>query len=123
MEERKLPRRNKEIAIAETIVEEFLKGPSGAQVSSVPGNTRLLGIYKDTERVFYIELSEEFRRNFQGDALTEYFVLKGLYESLISNIPDLQDVKVLIEGREAETLGGHLYLSYPLKDMISYENE
>jgi hypothetical protein len=30
-------------------------------------------------------------------------------------------VKILIEGREIETLGGHFYLSYPLKNMVSYE--
>jgi len=123
IEERRLPRRTKEIAIAETLVEEFLKGPAGGVQSNIPQNVRLLSIYKDGDRIFYIDLSDEFRRNFHGDALIEFLLLKGLYESLISNIQDVQDVKVLIEGREVDTLGGHLYLSYPLKDMVSGEYE
>ncbi|MBS1233295.1 MAG: hypothetical protein H6R42_949, partial [Nitrospirae bacterium] len=51
----------------------------------------------------------------------EFLLLKGLYESIISNVQDIQDVKILIEGKETETLGGHLFLLYPLKDMVSHE--
>ncbi len=121
IEERKLPRRTVQIAIAEATVEEYLKGPAGAAASNIPRDVRLLGLYKDTDRILYVDLSDEFRRNFQGDALSEFLVLRGLYESLVSNIQDIQDVKVLIEGKEIETLGGHLYLLYPLKDMVSHE--
>ncbi len=123
MEERRLQRRTTQIAIAEAAVEEFLKGPLGIKMSDIPKDARLLGIYRDENRILYIDLSEEFRRNFQGDALAEFLLLKGLYESVISNLDDIEDIKVIIEGREIETLGGHLYLSYPLKDIVSYEYE
>ncbi|MDP3260348.1 MAG: hypothetical protein Q8M34_07160, partial [Thermodesulfovibrionales bacterium] len=53
------------------------------------------------------------------DAAAEFLLLRGLYESLMSNVYDINDVKILIEGREMESLGGHLYLSYPLKDIVS----
>jgi hypothetical protein len=36
-------------------------------------------------------------------------------------VQDIQDVKILIEGKEIETLGGHLSLFYPLKDTIFHE--
>lgn len=121
IEERRLLRRTAQIAIAEAIVEEFLKGPVNMKISDMPKDARLLGIYRDENRMLYIDLSDEFRRNFQGDALMEFLLLKGLYESLISNLGEIEDVKVLIEGREIETLGGHLCLSYPLKDMVLYE--
>ncbi len=121
LEERRLPRRTVQIAIAEATVEEYLKGPAGAAVSNIPRGARLLGLYKDADRTLYVDLSDEFRRNFQGDAVTEFFLLKGLYESIISNIHDIQDIKILIEGNEIETLGGHLYLLYPIKDIGSLE--
>jgi hypothetical protein len=121
MQERKRPRRTAQLAIAEAAVEEFLKGPGEGVMSAIPSDSKLLGVYKDTEQILYVDLSDEFRRNFQGDAYAEFFLLKGLYESLISNVPDIQDVKVLIEGKEIETLGGHLYLLYPLKDIVSPE--
>jgi hypothetical protein len=121
IEERRLPRRTGQVAIAEAAVEEFLKGPSNDSALKIPKNTKLLCLYKGADRIIYLDLSDEFRRNFQGDVFAEFLLLKGLYESIISNVEEVEDVKVLIEGKEAETLGGHLYLLYPLKDMVSYE--
>ncbi len=119
MEERRPPRRKGSTAVAEAIVEEYLRGSAVATVSFFPRGARLLGVYRGTDGVLYVDLSDEFRRNFQGDALAEFLLLKGIYESLIANIQDVQDVKLLIEGKELESLGGHLSLSQPLKDLVS----
>jgi hypothetical protein len=121
VEERRLPKMAGHNAIAEDTIEEYFKGPAGTAASIIPKDVKLLGLYKGEDHMLYVDLSDEFRRNFQGDAIGEFLLLKGLYESIISNVEDVQDVKVLIEGKEVETLGGHLYLLYPLKDMVSYE--
>jgi len=121
MEERRPPKKTGSTAIAEATVEEYLRGAAVTSISLMPKNARLLGIYRGTDGILYVDLSEEFRRNFQGDVFGEFLLLKGLYESLISNVQDIQDVKILIEGKEVETLGGHLMLMYPLKDMVSHE--
>jgi Sporulation and spore germination len=121
IEERRLPRRILPMAIAEAVVEQYLKGPVDAKESDMPQDAKFLSLYRGADGVLYVDLSEEFRKNFRGDALTEFLVLKGLYQSIISNVEDIQDVKVLIEGKETETLGGHLYLLFPLKDIVSYE--
>jgi spore germination protein GerM len=119
--ERKVVGRTRQSAIADAVIEEFFKGPGAGTPSPIPQNVRLLGLYRDSSRILYVDLSDELRRNFQGDALSEYLLLKGLYESLISNLQDVQDVKVLIEGKEAESLGGHFYLKYPLKNIVAYD--
>jgi spore germination protein GerM len=121
MTERKIPKRISSMAIAEAVVEEFFKHPVAEGASTIPLNVKLLGLYKDEAQMLYVDLSDEVRRNFQGDALSEYLLLDGLYESLVSNVPDFQDVKILVEGQELETLGGHLYLKYPLKNVFSTE--
>lgn len=121
MTEKVLPRRTKESAIIEAVIEEYFKGPGEEQPSCIPRNVKLLGLYKGADQILYVDLSDELRRNFQGDALQEYLLLQGLYESLISNLEDVSDVKVLVDGKEIETLGGHVYLKYTLKDAISYD--
>lgn len=120
--EKRVPRRTKQSAIAEAAIEEYFRGPGNKRVQHIPGNVKLLGLYKDEAQTLYVDLSDELRRNFQGDALAEYLLLKGLYESLISNLQDVQDIKILVEGKEMETLGGHFYLKYPLKNTVSYES-
>jgi spore germination protein GerM len=119
VEERRLPRRNVPVAIAEAAVEQYLRGPIDTKSSSIPKDTKILGIYKGADGILYLDLSDDFRRNFRGDAFTEFLLLKGLYQSIIANVEDILDVKILIEGKEIETLGGHLYLLYPLKDIVS----
>jgi Sporulation and spore germination len=121
MTEKLLPRRTREEAITEAVIEEYFKGPGDGQASYIPRNVKLLGIYKGADNILYVDLSDEVRRNFQGDALQEYLLLRGLYESLISNLETVSDIKVLIDGKEIETLGGHVYLKYTLKDAVSYE--
>jgi spore germination protein GerM len=121
MTEREIPKRNSNTAIAEAVIEEFFKPTAAKGISAIPQNVKLLGLYKDEGQMLYIDLSDEVRRNFQGDAMTEYLLLKGLYESLVSNVQDFQDCKILIEGKEVETLGGHFYLKYALKNTFSAE--
>ena len=122
MEERKVQRRTSQMAIAEAVIREFLKGPANAKISGIPGDAKLLGLYKADDGILYVDLSDEFRRNFGGDVVAEFLLLKGLFESLISNVPDITDVKLLIEGREMESLGGHIYIIYPLRDIVSSDS-
>ena len=116
MTERKIPRRISSGSIAEAVVEEFFKITSTD--SPVPQGVKTLGMYRDAAQNLYLDLSDEVRRNFQGDALSEFILLKGLYDSLAANLQDFQDLKILVEGKEIESLGGHFYLKYPLKGIL-----
>lgn len=118
MVEKKIPKRTKQIALAEAVIEEFFKGNEDSRETNIPKGVKFLGLYRDDENILYIDLSDELRRNFQGDALSEYLILKGIYESLISNLRDFNDFKILVDGKELETLGGHFYLKYKLKSTV-----
>ena len=119
--EKRVPKRTKQMTIADAVIEEYFKGPGNGLTSQVPSNVKLLGLYKDSSQMLYLDFSDELRRNFQGDALAEFLLLKGIYESLISNLQDVRDITILVEGKEAETLGGHLYLKFPLKNTVAYD--
>lgn len=119
MEERRVRRQPSTAAMAGSVIEEFLKGPSIEQDSLVPEGVRLLSTFVGKDGILYVDLSDEMRRNFQGDAYAELLLLKGLYESVISNIAGIEDIKVLIEGKEIESLGGHISILYPLKNTVT----
>lgn len=121
IEERKVQVKAAKMSLAQTVVEEFLKGPSNIKDSGMPNNIKLLGIYKGEDGILYIDLSDDARRNFGGDVMSEFLLLKGLYESIMSNVPDIMDIKLVVEGREMETLGGHIYIIYPLKEILSQD--
>lgn len=80
----------------------------------------LRDLYLDEEGIIYIDLGSEIKKNFRGDAYGEMKVLSGLFNGIKNIIPGLSAIKILIEGSEAETFGGHIDISRPLGEEIAY---
>jgi hypothetical protein len=105
--------------MVENAVLEYLKGPSEGAVSYIPEGTQLLGLFSGSDGIIYLDLSHEFRSSFQGDAYEEFLLLRGLYESVMSNADDVSGLKVLIEGNEVDTIGGHISLQGTLGSAVA----
>ena len=101
-------RRNNILAVAEEAIKRHIK-PYGAD---------LLDLYMDKEGIIYIDLSNGLRKGFRGDALEEYSIIVGLYRVLKEEVPDFKAFKLLIEGRETESFGGHLSILRPIGEVI-----
>ena len=114
VEDRKILTSSLPVIFAEGLVNEYLKGLQGGLEE-----TKLIAVYQDRANIFYIDLSDDFRRNFSGDVRQEYYLLKSLYSTVIGNIMGAEDVKILIEGKEIESIGGHFYSLYPLKATVA----
>ncbi len=109
-EDKIVPNKPLPVAMAEAALTEYLKGLKAGHK-----DTKLLGVYRDRNNVFYIDLSDEFRRNFSGDVRQEYYLLKSLFDTVVSNVAGAEDVRLLIDGKEIESIGGHYYSLYGLK--------
>lgn len=119
MEERRAPKIATPMSTVEAVMSEFLEGPAGVTESPVPEGAAFLGAYPGLNGILYLDFSEELRRNFNGSALDEFLLLRGLYESILTNARGISEVRVLIEGREVESIGGHISLLEPLGDAVS----
>jgi len=82
-----------------------------------PYNVKLLDIYVKDE-ISYINLSGELRRDFKGDAFEEWSLIAGLYKALKENIPEMTAMKILIEGKDVESFGGHIDISGPVGALV-----
>jgi hypothetical protein len=112
-EDRTLAGSSLPVKLAESILQEYFRG-----FKSDLKNTVVRGVYEDRNKVLYVDLSDEFRRNFSGDARYEYYLLKSLYQTLVTNISEISDVKLLVEGREIESAGGHMLILVPLRESV-----
>jgi hypothetical protein len=112
-EDRTVPNKPLPVAMADVVIEEYLKG-----LREGLKDAKLLGVYRDRNNVLYIDLSDEFRRNFYGDARQEYYLLKSLFDTVVANIVGTEDVRLLIEGKETESIGGHFSILYGLKGIM-----
>ncbi len=102
----------------EAALREFLESaPSSGKGSYTPRGAMLLGVYRGKDGILYVDLSNDFRG--KADATAEFLLLRALYETVMANTEGIKDIKVLIEGKEVETLGGHLPLLYPLGRVVA----
>ncbi|GBD97555.1 MAG TPA: hypothetical protein ENG83_01435 [Nitrospirae bacterium] len=97
------------LVVAENIIRKYVK----------PYRVRLLDLYMDKEGVIYIDFGGELIKNFNGDALEELRIIAGLYEGIKSTVPGFTALKILIEGREAESFGGHIDILKPIGGEIA----
>jgi hypothetical protein len=102
-------RKDSAIVIVENIVRKYLESYS----------TSLLDLYVDKDGVIYIDIGKEIIKNFKGDAYEEYNVIAGLCSAIKANMPDFTALKIIIDGQEAESFGGHIDISRPIRGDIS----
>ncbi len=108
------------IKSTEVALTELFSGKNIPNRSSIPADVKLLGLYYGVDKILYVDVSSELKKNFQGDATAELMLLKSIFETVINNM-EAEDVKVLIDSAEAESLGGHFYLRYPLRRTVTQE--
>ncbi len=96
--------RARTIVTIEDVIRDYIK----------PYGIKLLDLYMDRQGIVYIDLSDEIRKNFEGDAGKEYSFIAGLYSSIKKSVRNISAIKLLIDGREAESIGGHIDISRPI---------
>ncbi|MBU1168042.1 MAG: GerMN domain-containing protein [Proteobacteria bacterium] len=111
-EERLIAHPETPVEFARTIIEWLIRGPRQGLVRTLPGESVLRALYIHEETAF-VDLSQETCDNHPGGVQTEYLTIVSIANSLILNIPEIKRVKIIIEGRECETLAGHIDISQP----------
>lgn len=122
METRAMERVFSQKKILRGALEEFLKGPSGVERNIIPEGSILLGVYMGNDGLAYINFSEDFKRNFHGDALDEFLLLRAVYETAVSNV-NVEDVKILVDNKETDSVGGHFEADRPLKHLVRRDTQ
>ena len=95
------------------IVEALIDGPRNALVSTIPQGTSLRAFHLVENDTVYVDLSKEVKENHPGGARSELMTIYSLVNSIVLNLPEVNAVKILIDGQEELTLAGHIDLRDP----------
>ena len=68
-------------------------------------------VYLVTPGVAVIDVNSAFANGHRSGVLEEELTVASLIQTLVANIPDILRVKILVDGKERETLAGHADLS------------
>ena len=113
--ERRLERRAELSAQARVILEAQLAEPPAPLLSPIPLGTRVLALYLTDRGDAFVDLSEEVTLGHSGGSLEELFTVYAIVNALTANLPAINAVQILINGREVDTLVGHVDLQRPLE--------
>jgi spore germination protein GerM len=83
-------------------------------VSAVPPGTKLRALFVTPQGEAYVDLSGEVSRAHPGGSLNELLTIYTIVDALTANLPAVSAVQLLVDGKEADTLAGHIDLRRPL---------
>jgi len=98
---------------ARAIVEAQL-APAPPLVSAIPAETKLRDVYVTERGDAFVDLSGEVVSKHTGGSLDEIFTVYTIVNALTENLPAIKRVQILVNGKEVDTLAGHVDLRHPL---------
>lgn len=118
-EERNLISTTHAVEKGRAIVNDLIKGPKTELIRTIPTGTRLNAFYIGQDGTAYVDLSENVMNKSPGGCKSEILTVYSIVNSLILNTPEIESVKILVNGRETPTLAGHVDIRYPFTaDML-----
>ena len=105
---------------ARRIVEAQLAAAPAPYVSPIPAGTKLRALYVGDRGDAFVDLSGEVRAAHSGGSLDELFTTYAIVNALTVNLPAITRVQILVDGKEVDTLAGHVDLRRPLQKNLKW---
>ncbi len=99
---------------AKRIVEAEIDPPPPPLASALPAATRLRGLFVTDRGEAYVDFSRDLVSGHPGGSLNELLTVYSVVDALAANLPAVRSVQILVDGREVDTLAGHVDLRRPL---------
>jgi germination protein M len=120
--EQEVPYGEGTIEQAKRILEAELAAPPADHLSAIPAGTKLKALYLTSKGEAYVDLSRELQSNHPGGTTGETLTVYSLVDTLTANLPAITGVQLLIDGKEIDSLAGHLDLRRPFEQNLIYAN-
>lgn len=111
--ERDVPLAATPAAQARAIVDAQLAPVDPPLVSAIPAGTTVRAVFL-TGTEAYVDLSGEAITPHAGGSTAEALAVYTIVHTLTTNLPAVTAVQILVDGKEVDTLAGHLSLRRPL---------
>lgn len=112
--EHEVPFAEQTVAQARHIVEAQLAPVQAPLVSAIPQGSALRAIFLAPDGTAFVDLSREVSTAHPGGSLNELLTIYTIVQALTTNLPAISGVQLLIDGKEVDTLAGHVDLTRPL---------
>ena len=112
--ERDIVEGNVPVEQARYVLEAQFRGVEPPLTSTIPEGTLVRAVYLTDRGDAFVNLSREISSRHSGGSLGELLTIYTIVNAVTVNVPTIRAVQILIEGREVDTLAGHVDLRRPL---------
>jgi len=96
------------------VTAQLTETPPSPYVSVFPAGTMLRAFYVTERGDAFVDLSPEVVSGHPGGSLNELLTVYAIVDAVTGNLPAVKRVQILIDGKEVDTLAGHVDLRRPL---------
>lgn len=106
-----LPLSRDPVLRAKQILNTLLAGPVDSEARTLPPDAALLAFYILSDGTGVADFSEGLATGIPSGIQSEQLAVDSITRTLQANVPQVQQLKILIHGQEVDTLAGHLDLT------------
>ncbi|HTI38799.1 MAG TPA: GerMN domain-containing protein [Vicinamibacterales bacterium] len=104
---------------ARAILEAQL-APALPLVSAIPAGTKLKQVFVTERGDAFVDFSADITAGHPGGSLEETLTVYTVVDVLAVNLPAITHVQILVDGKEVDTLAGHVDLRQPLAKSLDW---
>ena len=98
------------------LVEEMAAGPENGALSPVlPADAALREFYLTTDKTGFLDMNAAFEIGLSSGSEDAILAVRCLADAVAATFPEVERIKILVEGVEPREFGGHLDLSRPFE--------
>jgi hypothetical protein len=112
-EKRFIPKENEPEAQAREMVKALIAGSKTGLVNTFPEKAELQGVSREGDDALSVDFRESLAANHPGGSAAEMATVYSLTNTLTTNLPAIKRIRILIGGKERESLKGHIGLRNP----------
>jgi len=91
-------------SVLEALIAYYLSKPSPHELADGSG---VNSVFMVNRKLAVVDLNQALAEGHRSGVMVEDFTVISLIDTLATNLPQLERVKILINGKERETLAGH----------------
>lgn len=99
---------------ARRVLEAQLSPAARGHLSAIPTGVKVNAIYFTSKGDAYVDLSREIITGHPGGSLNEALTVYSIVLALTTNVREITAVQILVDGKQIDTLAGHIDLRQPL---------
>lgn len=97
------------------LLAQLTSAPEPPLVQVIPPGSTLRSFYVSGRGDAFVDLGPEIVKAHPGGSTAELLTVYAIVHAVLANLPALTSVQILVDGREVDTLAGHVDLRRPMQ--------